>query len=126
IWKVRQAQTQQYLGIQQCTHATGVMPLRPFVPRSRTAVHLVLYAVVVCTLWGSHLLASRPTLEIQKLLAEHYPNVGKGHVQLGNAYRELGRFEEAIGEYRAALAVDRHTKTETEQYLANLLLRQGD
>lgn len=103
IWKVRDRQTQQYLGIPgEATPVRKALPkLAPSWDSGRSQAAYFAAAVVVLVLLETH----RPNdeLNMRQSLAAAAPEAEEAQLHLGDALRSQSRYAEALAAYREAV-----------------------
>ncbi len=100
IWKVREERTREGLDLEQ-----GDSPPRGLRSGLRSAILQVLgFAVPIGALAAMELSAGTPDpIELREAILEAAPNAPESHLNLGSAYSNAGRAEEALAAYERAL-----------------------
>lgn len=108
IWKVRQERTRAGLDLEPAEVAVATRHLGP---RVAAIAHGALFALPIGAVAALELAADAPDAERQVLVREAIrdaaPGSARAHRNLARAYADIGRGEEALAEYEAALAIDR-------------------
>jgi Tfp pilus assembly protein PilF len=103
IWKIREKETSQALGVQATSAPTRGLSL---VPAWASHGAMWLLFVVPATLF--FVVESRgsvtPQLQIYEDVADAFPNSPMAHYQFGRELQDMGRFREARTQYEAALS----------------------
>jgi tetratricopeptide (TPR) repeat protein len=104
IWKIREKETGQALGVQSNTAADHKRPLIP-VWASHAAMWL-LFALPAAIFFASESRGNAPApLQIYENVVEAFPNAPMAHYQIARELQDMGRLREARTHYERALAL---------------------
>ena len=118
IWKIRQPQTREYLGIDSSSKQGRRAAHQPAAWR-RSLVHLTIYAVILILFASARSDGRDRSLEISAALADRLPRLGDAHHTLGYELQLQGRTEEALREYELALQLGVDHPVELRQRMAS-------
>ena len=104
IWKIREKETSQALGVQTAVPSPSRMPLVPV--WARHAALWLLFAIPVALFFNIESRGGgvRPALEIYENVVEAFPQSGTAHYQIARELQDMGRLREARAHYDEALA----------------------
>ena len=105
IWKIRERETSQALGVQAIVSSTRAMPLIPAWAR-----HAALWLLFAIPAGLFFVIESKgnvvPAMAIYESVVEAFPDSAMANYQIARELQELGRLREAKAHYERALAVE--------------------
>src|SRR5262249_38268781 len=104
IWKIRDKDTRQALGVQQ--QADSMVPRQWLPAWSGHALLWSLFIVPAALLFGMESNASTRPLQVFERLVETFPSSAQAHYELGRTLQEQGRLAEAKVHFERALHID--------------------
>ncbi len=118
IWRVRQARTREYLGIEAGQASVERQPSEPLAWRS--LLHIASYVIVVSTLILAHD-PSRRSLIANTKLVERFPNLGEARFTMGKECQAQSWHAQAIKEFALAADLGVHEPIELRLRMATSL-----
>ncbi len=123
IWKIRETQTQQALGVDSTSSVNAAPPLVP--AWTRHAVLWLLFAVPACLLFVMEARSTATPVQIFQNLVDTFPRSAQAHYELGRSLQESGKAEEAKPHLLLAVTLNPGLLP-ARTLLGGLLASQGD
>ncbi len=103
IWKIREKETSEALGVQSSVKAAANLPLIPVWVRH--AAMWLLFAIPAALFFSYESKGNvRPSLDIYENVVDAFPNSEMAHYQIARELQEMGRLREARSHYEQALS----------------------